>query len=214
MQITSKLEVCRANQDQIRNQRPRLNRNTLFLGRKAGGLLTSANIVSSIYYFNAIICFIHLQKDLEDDRIEREVEKLKLQLKRNKEFIDQLTNELNSFDKNHVAHQPNEGSQVVQTEPSPQDAKPPGLAGLAGLLLKRAFSKNAPDPSSYLSIPCQSQPPIPERNSKQFINIPEVVDQLPFDNPDGGGWKQGWDVKYSESSWNSSNQLHVYAVCH
>ena len=35
--LSPKLELCRANQDQIRNQRPRLRRNTLFLGRKAGG---------------------------------------------------------------------------------------------------------------------------------------------------------------------------------
>ena len=155
--------------------------------------------------------FYRLQKDLEDDRIEKEVEKLKLQLKRNKEFIEQLKNDLNSIDKKQVVHQPNEGSQAVQPEPAPQDDKPPGPAGFAGLLnpFKRAFSKNAPDPLSYLSIPCQTQPPVPERNSKQFINIPEVVDQLPFDNPDGGAWKQGWDVRYSESSWNSSNKLHV-----
>ena len=31
MQISPKLEVCRSNQDQIRNQRPRLRRNTLIL---------------------------------------------------------------------------------------------------------------------------------------------------------------------------------------
>ena len=37
MQISPKLEVYRVNQDQIRNQRPRLRRNTLILGRKAGG---------------------------------------------------------------------------------------------------------------------------------------------------------------------------------
>ena len=37
MQISPKLELYRANQYQIRNQRPRLRRNTLFLGRKAGG---------------------------------------------------------------------------------------------------------------------------------------------------------------------------------
>ena len=37
MQISPKLEVYRANQDQIRNQRPRLHRTTLILGRKVGG---------------------------------------------------------------------------------------------------------------------------------------------------------------------------------
>ena len=35
MQISLKLEQYCANQDQIRNQTPRLRRNTLFLGRKA-----------------------------------------------------------------------------------------------------------------------------------------------------------------------------------
>ena len=35
--LSPKLDLCRANQDQIRNQRPRLRRNRLFLGRKAGG---------------------------------------------------------------------------------------------------------------------------------------------------------------------------------
>ena len=44
MQISPKLEVYRANQDQIRNQRPRLRRNTLILGRKEGGFSSSANL--------------------------------------------------------------------------------------------------------------------------------------------------------------------------
>ena len=35
--LSPKLELCRANQDQIRNQRPRLRRNKLFLGRKERG---------------------------------------------------------------------------------------------------------------------------------------------------------------------------------
>ena len=37
MQISPKLELCRANQDQIRNQRHRLRRNRLLVGRTAGG---------------------------------------------------------------------------------------------------------------------------------------------------------------------------------
>ena len=36
MQISPRLELCRANQDQIRNRRPRLRRNTQLLGLKAG----------------------------------------------------------------------------------------------------------------------------------------------------------------------------------
>ena len=37
MQISPKLSFCHANQDQLRNQRPRLRMNRLYLGRKAGG---------------------------------------------------------------------------------------------------------------------------------------------------------------------------------
>ena len=37
MQISPKLELYHANQDQIRNQRPRLHKNIQFLGRKTGG---------------------------------------------------------------------------------------------------------------------------------------------------------------------------------
>ena len=37
MLISPKLELYCTNQDQIRNQRFRLRRNTLFLGQKAGG---------------------------------------------------------------------------------------------------------------------------------------------------------------------------------
>ena len=36
MQISPKLEVCGEKEVDIRNQRPRLRRNSLFLGRKAG----------------------------------------------------------------------------------------------------------------------------------------------------------------------------------
>ena len=37
MQISPKLEVCGKNEYDIRNQRAKLRRNRLFLGRKAGG---------------------------------------------------------------------------------------------------------------------------------------------------------------------------------
>ena len=60
MQISPKLELFRANQEQIRNQRPRLRRNTLFLDRKAGGglLYTSAEFVSSDLFFLYCCCVL------------------------------------------------------------------------------------------------------------------------------------------------------------
>ena len=62
MQISLKLELCRANQDQIRNQRPRLRRNRLVLGRKEGGFPTSAifsTIYTIFYYFRNSLTILY-----------------------------------------------------------------------------------------------------------------------------------------------------------
>lgn len=41
-----------------------------------------------------------------------------------------------------------------------------------------------------------------------------VYDQIPFINIDGGVWRQGWDVTYDESNWNSQYKLKVFVVPH
>ncbi len=48
---------------------------------------------------------------------------------------------------------------------------------------------------------------------KTDICMPEVYDELKFDNPDGGVWKQGWELSVNESSF-SGEKLKIYVVPH
>ena len=46
------------------------------------------------------------------------------------------------------------------------------------------------------------------------IEMDSVYDGLDFANPDGGVWKQGWDVKYDRRQWSSQNKLKVFVIPH
>lgn len=46
------------------------------------------------------------------------------------------------------------------------------------------------------------------------IQMEAVYTLLEFDNPDGGAWKQGWNIKYDAAQWSSEKKLKVFIVPH
>ncbi|KAK4312845.1 hypothetical protein Pmani_015762 [Petrolisthes manimaculis] len=54
----------------------------------------------------------------------------------------------------------------------------------------------------------QSTPPATD------ILMEKVYNQLKFDNPDGGAWKQGWEIQYDVSQWSPEKKLRVFVVPH
>ncbi|XP_069949853.1 alpha-mannosidase 2x-like isoform X2 [Cherax quadricarinatus] len=46
------------------------------------------------------------------------------------------------------------------------------------------------------------------------VQLDKVYAMLKFDNPDGGAWKQGWEIEYDAAQWSSSKKLRVFVVPH
>ncbi|XP_063065756.1 alpha-mannosidase 2 [Engraulis encrasicolus] len=53
----------------------------------------------------------------------------------------------------------------------------------------------------------------PYSKAADGVQMLDVYDLLKFDNPDGGVWKQGFDIKYDEHDWDNE-PLQVFVVPH
>lgn len=46
-----------------------------------------------------------------------------------------------------------------------------------------------------------------------FFQMLDVYNILPFDNPDGGAWKQGFEIRYEGNEWDKQ-PLELFLVPH
>ncbi|XP_040824851.1 alpha-mannosidase 2x isoform X1 [Ochotona curzoniae] len=70
-----------------------------------------------------------------------------------------------------------------------------------------------PRPSFFSVSPQDCQFALRGRGQKPELQMLTVSEMLPFDNVDGGVWKQGFDISYSPHDWDTED-LQVFVVPH
>ncbi|EJD74390.1 glycosyl hydrolase family 38 protein [Loa loa] len=100
-----------------------------------------------------------------------------------------------------VIHPPEEPRKAVEM--------PDNIGGKVGIVRQflDRISSIPPDNMCFAAISMTT----PDNNNIQMLDI---YTKLPFDDPDGGVWKQGYDIVYSEKSVQREKRLEVIVVPH
>lgn len=71
------------------------------------------------------------------------------------------------------------------------------------------YDKGKVDPAGSPECAFSSRPP----TRQPTIDMVDLTERLPFDNPDGGVWKQGFDISYNAKDF-ATDPLQVFVVPH
>ena len=67
------------------------------------------------------------------------------------------------------------------------------------------------DRNSHNDVSCSLNNDVVPKPDVQMLN---AYREIPFDNVDGGVWKQGWNIEYDLHQWNRHHKLKVFVVPH
>uniref|UniRef100_A0A6A7G152 Alpha-mannosidase n=3 Tax=Hirondellea gigas TaxID=1518452 RepID=A0A6A7G152_9CRUS len=96
-------------------------------------------------------------------------------------------------------------SPVLHPRMKPVDAiLAPQASDDAGPVFNTSVARLLPDDCNFSQAPASSVD----------ILMENVYKSLPFDNPDGGAWKQGWEVTYESTQWSPERLLRIFVVPH
>ncbi|GAB6021523.1 Alpha-mannosidase 2x [Chamberlinius hualienensis] len=149
-------------------------------------------VAISLMYLSFEVERMTLSKDefMNKDQVSvlnQRLQQLEQQLRKNREHLNQLIQNVHSTDKK-------------------VDVERPIYPGKNGF--KPLISLNVTN--FVLACPVDSLP----LQSKTDLRIPDLYAEVDFKNEDGGVWKQGWPLTYDKSQWSSNNKLHIFVIPH
>ncbi|KAI6243510.1 Alpha-mannosidase [Aphelenchoides fujianensis] len=108
-----------------------------------------------------------------------------------------------------------EGGQAADVPPDVPQQPAAGEGGGQIPLPKDAAEQNERPGDRRAATPAgAAQWTCPARKAKSDVQMLDAYDRLPFDNPDGGVWKQGFEITYDKQKIRQEKRLEVVVIPH